>query len=37
LTKVEPLLSAIDAYKHFDRHEPGWLKVELVPQARAAE
>jgi threonine dehydrogenase-like Zn-dependent dehydrogenase len=37
LTKVEPLLSAIDAYKHFDRHEPGWLEVELAPQARAAE
>jgi threonine dehydrogenase-like Zn-dependent dehydrogenase len=37
LTKVEPLLSALDAYKHFDRHEPGWLKVELTPQARAAE
>jgi threonine dehydrogenase-like Zn-dependent dehydrogenase len=33
LTKAEPLLSAIDAYKHFDRHEPGWLKVELTPQA----
>ena len=33
LTKAEPFLSAIDAYKHFDRHEPGWLKVELVPQA----
>ena len=37
LTKTEPLLSAIDAYRHFDRHEPGWLKVELLPQAQAAE
>jgi threonine dehydrogenase-like Zn-dependent dehydrogenase len=37
LTKAEPLLSAIDAYRHFDRHEPGWLKVELLPQAQAAE
>lgn len=32
LTKVEPLLSAIDAYRHFDKREPGWLKVELMPQ-----
>ncbi len=35
LTKVEPLISAIDAYQHFDRHEPGWLKVELTPGAAA--
>ena len=37
LTKVEPLTQAIDAYKAFDRREPGWVKVELMPQAAAAE
>jgi threonine dehydrogenase-like Zn-dependent dehydrogenase len=37
LTKVEPMVSAIEAYKAFDRREPGWLKVELVPEAQAAE
>lgn len=37
LTKVEPMVSAIEAYKAFDRREPGWLKVELVPEAHAAE
>lgn len=36
LTKVEPLTHAIEAYKAFDKREPGWLKVELVPQQRAA-
>ena len=33
LTNVEPLTSAIDAYKQFDRREPGWVKVELLPAA----
>lgn len=37
LTRVEPLISVIEAYKAFDRREPGWLKVELVPEAHAAE
>ena len=37
LTKVEPLMSAIDAYKAFDRRQPGWMKVELLPAKRAAE
>jgi threonine dehydrogenase-like Zn-dependent dehydrogenase len=32
LTQVEPLMSAIDAYKVFDLREPGWIKVELKPQ-----
>jgi threonine dehydrogenase-like Zn-dependent dehydrogenase len=32
LTQVEPLMSAIDAYKVFDLREPGWIKVELQPQ-----
>lgn len=31
LTKQEELVSAIEAYESFDRREPGWLKVELVP------
>lgn len=31
LTQVEPLISAIDAYKAFDQRQPGWIKVELVP------
>ncbi|MBW4024282.1 MAG: glutathione-dependent formaldehyde dehydrogenase [Proteobacteria bacterium] len=34
LTKVEPLTSVIDAYKHFDKRESGWVKTELtLPQA----
>jgi threonine dehydrogenase-like Zn-dependent dehydrogenase len=37
LTKIEPLVSVIEAYKAFDRREPGWVKVELLPEARAAE
>ena len=31
LTNLEPLTSAIEAYKLFDRREPGWIKVELLP------
>lgn len=31
LSQVQPLASAIEAYDAFDRHEPGWIKVELVP------
>lgn len=30
LTQVEPLSSAIDAYKAFDKRQAGWTKVELV-------
>ncbi|HLI18709.1 MAG TPA: zinc-dependent alcohol dehydrogenase [Rhodanobacteraceae bacterium] len=30
LTQREPFTSVIDAYKHFDRREPGWVKVELL-------
>lgn len=33
LTQVEPLMSVIDAYKAFDRRQPGWVKVELTPAA----
>ncbi len=36
LSQREPLLSAIDAYKFFDRRMPGWIKVELKPQALKA-
>ena len=34
LTQMEPLQDAIEAYKAFDRRQPGWIKVELRPQAR---
>lgn len=30
LTQREPLVSAIDAYRSFDRREAGWIKVELL-------
>lgn len=29
LTQVEPLTSVIEAYKAFDKREPGWIKVKL--------
>ena len=32
-TQKVPVASAIDAYHHFDRHEHGWLKVKLEPDA----
>lgn len=31
LTKQEPLMNVLDAYKAFDTRQPGWLKVELDP------
>lgn len=31
LTQVEPLASAIDAYRVFDQRLAGWVKVELKP------
>ncbi len=34
LTEQEPMASAIDAYKAFDERKPGWIKVELEPQAQ---
>jgi threonine dehydrogenase-like Zn-dependent dehydrogenase len=37
LTQQERLESAIDAYKHFDRREAGWVKVELIPGAAGRE
>ncbi len=33
LTQREPLTNVIDAYKAFDKREPGWIKVELRPAA----
>ncbi|MES2638003.1 MAG: zinc-dependent alcohol dehydrogenase [Myxococcota bacterium] len=33
LTQQAPLTSAIEAYRHFDRREAGWMKVELLPMA----
>ncbi|MFP5305449.1 MAG: zinc-dependent alcohol dehydrogenase [Gammaproteobacteria bacterium] len=32
LTHVEPLQSALEAYRAFDLREPGWIKVKLEPQ-----
>jgi hypothetical protein len=31
--EVQPLDSALDAYKAFDRRSPGWIKVKLEPAA----
>jgi threonine dehydrogenase-like Zn-dependent dehydrogenase len=31
LTQSESLMDAIEAYKAFDRREPGWIKVKLAP------
>ena len=31
LSHVQPLTSALDAYRAFDTRKPGWMKVELEP------
>lgn len=31
LTQVEPMTSVIEAYKAFDKRQPGWIKVKLEP------
>lgn len=31
LTQHEPLTDVVAAYGHFDRREPGWLKVKVTP------
>lgn len=31
LSRQEPMTDVIEAYHHFDRREPGWLKVKVVP------
>lgn len=36
LTQHQPLTSAIEAYKAFDEHQPGWMKVKLEPASEAA-
>jgi len=36
LTQIEPFSDAIEAYKYFDERQPGWVKVELVPQYAAS-
>ena len=33
ISKTEPVSGAISAYEAFDKRAPGWLKVELMPQA----
>ena len=32
LSQRAPMSDAIEAYKEFDRRQPGWIKVELQPQ-----
>lgn len=29
--EVQDIEDAIDAYRHFDEREAGWMKVELAP------
>lgn len=36
LTQREPLTDVIEAYKTFDKRQPGWVKVELLPKLAAA-
>jgi threonine dehydrogenase-like Zn-dependent dehydrogenase len=36
LTQREPMTSVIDAYKAFDKREPGWIKVKLEPSSEAS-
>ena len=36
LTKISPLMTAIDAYKHFDQRQEGWMKVMLQPASAVA-
>ncbi len=31
VTQEQPIDSAVEAYQEFDRREPGWLKVEILP------
>jgi hypothetical protein len=33
LTQMEPATGAIEAYETFDQRRPGWIKVELLPEA----
>lgn len=36
LTRVEPMTSAIEAYKAFDKRRPGWIKVKLEPKTEVS-
>lgn len=36
LSNIQPITSVIDAYKAFDERQPGWIKVELMPQEKRA-
>lgn len=36
LTQLEPITSAVAAYKAFDERQPGWVKVELSPRDQEA-
>lgn len=36
LSNVEPISSALAAYKNFDKRQEGWLKVELLPSQEEA-
>lgn len=36
LTQCEDLVSAVDAYKAFDKRQAGWMKVELLPGGAGA-
>ncbi len=37
LTQAEPLVDAISAFKAFDNHESGWIKVKLETTAAENE
>lgn len=32
VTSLEPLSTAVEAYKAFDERQTGWVKVELIPE-----
>jgi len=36
LTQREPMTSVIEAYKAFDKREPGWVKVKLEPSQESS-
>src|SRR5437016_4078879 len=36
LTQVEPMTSVIEAYKAFDKRQPGWVKVKLQPSQESS-
>jgi threonine dehydrogenase-like Zn-dependent dehydrogenase len=36
LTQREPMTSVIEAYKTFDKRQPGWIKVKLEPLSESS-